>query len=82
MYTNQNHEAMRYAIYFVDAENIDINADDFGYDAVREAARDYWLGNDTHELSTQLIRAINKDEVNTENGYIFLTDQLQGIILS
>jgi hypothetical protein len=73
---------MRYAIYFVDAEDIDINADDFGYDTVREAARDYWLGNDTYELSTQLIRAINADEVNTENGYIFLTDQLQGIVLS
>ena len=73
---------MRYAIYFVDAENIDINADDFGYDAVREAAHDYWIGNDTHELCVQLIQAINRDEVNTENGYVFLVDQLQGIILS
>jgi hypothetical protein len=73
---------MRYAIYFVNADQIDINDDDFGYDAVRDAAHDFWIGNDTHELSVQLIQAINKDEVNTENGFIFLTDELQGIILS
>ena len=79
---NQNTNTMRYAIYFVDAENIDINSEDFGYDAVRESAHDHWLGNDIFELSVQLIQAINSDEVNTENGYIFLTDQLQGIILS
>lgn len=82
MYTNQKHIDMRYAIYFVDAEQIDINSEDFGYDAIRESAHDHWLGNDIYELSIQLIRAINNDDVNTENGYVFLTDQLQGIVLS
>jgi len=71
---------MRYAIYFVDAEDIDIN--DFSYQDVRDAAVDHWLGNDIYELSVQLIRAINADKVNTENGYVFMTDELQGIILS
>lgn len=73
---------MRYGIYFVNAEDIDINDEDFGFDMVREAANDSWQGNDTHELSMALINAINKDEVNTENGYIFMVDLFQGIILN
>lgn len=73
---------MKYSIYFVDADQIDINDEDFGYDVIREAAHDEWQGNDFHELSIQLIQALNRGEVNTENGYVFLCDRLQGIVLS
>ncbi len=73
---------MRYGIYFVNADDIDVNSEDFGYDAVKEAAIDFWQGNDIYELSIALIKAINNDEVNTENGYIYMVDLLQGIILN
>lgn len=73
---------MRYGIYFVSADNIDTNDEDFGFDMVREAANDFWQGNDIHELSMALINAINKDEVNTENGFIYMVDLWQGTILN
>jgi hypothetical protein len=73
---------MRYGIYFVNADDIEIDDEDFGFDMVREAANDFWQGNDVYELSLALIRAINNDEVNTENGYIYMVDLLEGVILS
>ena len=73
---------MRYGIYFVNADDIEIDGEDFGFNAVREAANDFWQGNDVYELSLALIRAINNDEVNTENGFIYLVDLLEGVILS
>jgi hypothetical protein len=73
---------MRYGIYFVNADDIEIDDEDFGFDMVREAANDFWQGNDVYELSLALIRAMNNDEVNTENGYIYMVDLLEGVILS
>lgn len=73
---------MRYGIYFVDADDIDTNNEDFGYDMVKETAKDFWTGNDIYELTIALIKAINNDEVNTENGFIYLVDTFQGIILN
>lgn len=73
---------MRYGIYFVDADDLNVDADDLSFNDVKELANDFWQGNDTYELSIALIKAINNDEINTENGFIFMVDLLEETILN